>query len=113
MKIYLCAPFTHRSRLIRWLRYRRTNRVAAALIRQGHTVFSPLSHSVPISKHLKNSNDSAFWVNQDLEFIPWCEALYILRLWGWGKSAGIKREYAAAIKAGKIITRIDYGDYKK
>ena len=112
MKIYLAAPYSHRFRLIRYLRYRRTNRVAATLIKQGHIVFSPLSHSVPISRYLGNANDSGFWVEQDLSHIDWCEAFYILRLWGWGKSAGIKREYAVAMRLKKIISRIDYGDYK-
>ena len=49
MKIYLATAYNHNSELVRKLRFRMVNYAAAELMEQGHIVFSPISHSHPIS----------------------------------------------------------------
>lgn len=71
---------------------------------QGHIVFSPISHSHPISKYTKaDSCDSNFWIRQDLAFIPIIDELWIYKLPGWLLSGGIRKEIAEAEKLGKVI----------
>ena len=59
--IYLASPYSSPNRTERWLRYQAAYQAAAALMRRGLVVFSPIAHSVSICEagglpHDKNSN---------------------------------------------------------
>lgn len=47
--IYLASPYTHSDVHVREWRFREACRAAAALLRAGITVFSPIAHSHPIA----------------------------------------------------------------
>lgn len=96
--IYVAAPFSHPKKHIRDFRFNEATKYAAALMQNGHVVFSPLSHSVPISEYLDNPNDSDFYINQDLFWLAQCDELHVLMLRGYEKSSGIKREIEEAEK---------------
>ena len=102
-KIYLAAPYSHPDLQIREIRVQQVSRAAAQLMRDGHCVFSPLSHSHPIANHIGNHLEHDFWLNQCLPFIPWCDELWVMQLDGWEDSRGIEMEIEAASKAGKDI----------
>ena len=68
MKIYLATPYSHNLAGIREWRFRKINEVAGILMQQGHAVFSPISHSHPISLTIDNSLDNNFWLKQDAAF---------------------------------------------
>ena len=75
MKIYLACPYSHPSESVREARVHLSDRVAARLISQGHIVFSPLTHSHRIARHLSNALDLCFWLRQDLTFLEWADTL--------------------------------------
>jgi len=103
MKIYLCIPYSHIDPDVRHQRFDTANRGAAKLIKEGHVVFSPISHSHPIAPYIGNPNNSAFWVAQDLSFIEWCDEMHVICIDGWRESKGIKAEMAEANRLGKTI----------
>lgn len=92
MIIYVAIPFSHPDEHIRNERFEMANKYAARLMLQGRIVFSPISHSVPISKHIGNPNDSDFYVKQDLFWLKYCNEMHVLMINGWETSKGIKKE---------------------
>lgn len=104
MKIYLACPFSHKYFLVRLWRYYKVTRRAAKLMDEGHIVFSPLTHSWPVSLFTKaDDQDHHYWMKQDLTLIEWCDLFYIYALKGWSKSRGISEELLYAGKLNKEI----------
>ena len=73
-KIYLAIPYTFNPELA----FEVANKVAAKLMDQGKIVFSPISHSHPISKYIKNPQTHDFWMSQDLPMLLTCDELYLV-----------------------------------
>ena len=93
--IYLACPYTDASVDVRELRFNAATRAAAALIKQGHIVFSPITMSHPIDVVLageRGTLGSDFWVAFDEAFMSFCSEMAILRIQGWDESPGIIRE---------------------
>lgn len=104
MKIYLCVPYSSPDPDVRKWRVEQANIKAAELMMQGHLVFSPLSHSHPISFHCKvDPCDHDFWLKQDLWILDICDEMHILCLDGWEKSKGIATEIEYAKSKGMGI----------
>ena len=104
-KIYLACPYTHIDPKVRQKRFEQVNEVAGQLMKKGYIVFSPISHSHPISLTLNNSVDADFWLDQDKHFIDWCDELHILCLDGWQQSKGVSAEIKLAKKLNKRIVK--------
>lgn len=106
-KIYLAAPYSHKDPLVRERRVTKVNKKAAELMMDGHLVFSPLSHSHPISFFCAvDPCDNDFWLRQDLWILAICDEMHILCLGGWYESKGIQTEVRFAIKHGIPIVYI-------
>jgi hypothetical protein len=93
--IYLACPYTDVSAAVRERRFQAATQAAAALIRQGHIVFSPITMTHPIDTVLAGglgTLGSDFWVTFDEAFMSCCSELAILRIEGWDRSPGIMRE---------------------
>jgi hypothetical protein len=93
--IYLACPYTDPSSEVRRLRFHAATRAAAALIKQGHIVFSPITMSHPIDVVLAGEDatlGSDFWVAFDEAFMSFCSEIAILRIEGWDTSPGVNRE---------------------
>lgn len=111
--VYLAIPYTwnpNRS-------FEIANKLSAILMENSDlVVFSPISHSHPISDYLvENNNLSAdFWLKQDLRFLEKCEELHVVRINGdFGQqlienSYGCKKEIE---KAKELNIPIKYQDY--
>lgn len=97
VKIYLACPYSHPDPKVCEMRCEKADRAAAYLMACGYIVFSPISHSHPISKHLGNHLDHSFWLRQDAAWLDVCDEIHILTLDGWDKSIGVawERGYAA------------------
>ena len=107
MKIYLACPYSDPDPSVRDSRVLAADMAAASLMEQGHIVFSPLSHSHPISRFCKvDPTDHDFWLRQDLAWLRHCDELLVLTLDGWEGSKGIKTEIAEAIKIGMSVRYI-------
>ena len=95
--IYLACPYTDPDPNVRLYRFQQATKAAAALIRQGHIVFSPITMTHPIDLELagaKNTLGSEFWVGFDKTFMDRCDVFALLPLDGWQDSSGVRRELA-------------------
>jgi hypothetical protein len=108
--IYLACPYTHASADIRLQRFQQVTKAAAALIRQGHIVFSPITMTHPIDIEMAGSQNtlgSDFWVTFDETFMERCDIFVLLPLDGWRDSGGIRREIEYFRNAGKPLKVLD------
>ncbi|HUT91256.1 MAG TPA: DUF1937 family protein [Thermoguttaceae bacterium] len=101
--IYLCSPYTHPDPAVVEQRFEAACRAAAALIRQGKTVFSPVAHSHSICR-FGLPGDWGFWERHDLEHLAVCDEVVVLKLDGWQQSRGVQAEVAQARAMGKPVT---------
>ena len=99
MILYLASPYTAHHWMTEQDRYLLACEAAAALMQQGHTVFSPIAHSHGIALFLPK-HDHAFWMSQDLPFLDFTDKIVVLTLPGWEESKGIKRELEYARDKG-------------
>lgn len=120
-RVYLMAPYSHKDIRVCEERFNIANNVSAFLMDQGYIVFSPLSHSHPISmsdyaKETDTSHlDHGVWLEQDFAWLQFCEGYFILRIKGWEKSTGVSVEKAmcsALSEGAEFYGYIDY-DSKK
>jgi nucleoside 2-deoxyribosyltransferase len=108
--IYLACPYTHATAEIRLQRFQHATKAAAALIRQGHIVFSPITMTHPIDIEMAGSENtlgSDFWVAFDEAFMDRCDVFALLPLEGWQQSSGVKREIEYFESAGKPLLILD------
>ena len=68
-KIYLAIPYSDPDPEVRKGRFELVNRMAVELLEEGFNIWSPISHSHPISLYMDNSNDSDFWCENSLAFL--------------------------------------------
>jgi nucleoside 2-deoxyribosyltransferase len=111
MKIYLAIPYSFNPELS----FKIANKVAAKLMSEGHTVYSPISHSHCIADYLPNDlrTNAKWWMKQDLPMIDWAEALYVICIGENGihliaDSEGVQDEIERAKEQRKTIKIIDY-----
>lgn len=110
--IYLACPYTFNPELS----FEICNFVGAKLMEQGYIVFSPISHSHPISKMMKTelANDHDFWLSQDLPFMDICDYLYVIDIKGMDgmnlikESRGCQKEIRNADRIGVEIVYYEY-----
>lgn len=100
MIIYLATPYSHPKHEFREMRFQISNRVAAWVMSQGHTVFSPISHSHPIAAYLPEEllMDHEFWMHQDLPILSKCDELWVYPGDAADVSRGVAREIEEAEK---------------
>jgi hypothetical protein len=77
-------------------------------MQSGIVVFSPLSHSVPISTEIDDSVTLSheFWMSQDLPILRRCDEMLLIGLSGWHESRGVQQEIFEAISHSIPITFI-------
>jgi nucleoside 2-deoxyribosyltransferase len=107
--IYLASPYTHSDVHVREWRFREACRAAAALLRAGITVFSPIAHSHPIAAFgMPTSWD--FWSQVDREYLSRCDVLAVLTLPGWRESVGVQAEIGLAGQLGLPVVFVAPSD---
>jgi len=102
MKIYLAIPYSGNEEES----FRTANAFAGKLMRKGHIVFSPISHSHPISKTFKEM-PWEFWKSQDEAFLEWCDELCVIMADGWEDSRGVTEEIEIIKEMKKPINYMD------
>ena len=104
MILYLASPYTtpNNNKACEYVRYINACKAAATLMQQGHTVFSPIAHSHGIARFIQDHNHE-FWMEQDLPFLDFADKVVVLKLPGWEKSKGIKRELEYAREKGMSV----------
>lgn len=103
--IYLASPYTHPDNEVRQWRFCEACRAAAALLRAGVTVFSPIAHSHPIAR-FGMPTSWAFWSQVDREYLSRCDVLAVLTLAGWRESVGVQAEIKLAREMGLPVVYV-------
>jgi anaerobic selenocysteine-containing dehydrogenase len=82
--------------------------IAGQLMEEGNAVWSPISHSHPISQAAGiPQNDHDFWLSKDLEMLSRCDLVLVVTYEpAWRHSRGVKAEIAEAERLGKPIVYV-------
>ena len=112
--LYLAGPYSPIEKAGPWrkasimgARFEQLNEIAGKLMKQGYIVFSPISHSHPISLHIGNSLSHAFWLEQDRFYMNACDECWVAKLPGWRESKGVNYEIWYFRMAGKPVKYLE------
>jgi hypothetical protein len=84
--------------------------IAAALIKRGLAVFSPICHSHPIAVYGGiDAVDHELWMRIDREMWERCDELLVAKMPGWDQSRGIAAEIEYFLSHGKPVTYTEVG----
>lgn len=101
--IYLACPYSHLDSNVREYRFMKANQMAALLMRDGHIVYSPISHTHPIAMEGDLPLDWSYWQSVDEFYIRLCERVIVLMLTGWESSKGVQAEIEIARALDKPV----------
>jgi len=101
---YLACPYSHPDHAVRVARFEAANRAAGVLIREGHKVFSPISHTHPIAECCDLPLGWDFWEAFDRAFLSISGRVVVLLIDGWRESKGVQGELRIAAELGLPIT---------
>ncbi len=96
-KIFLACPYGHADAAVVEQRFEVANAVAATIARSGSIVFSQVSMSHPINRHLADLDKAGvgkLWAPIDAAFMADMNELIVIDEPGWKESAGVAREIA-------------------
>ncbi len=105
--VYLATPYSHPDPEIREWRFRRVNKLAARLMREGLHVYSPISHTHPIAVAGDLPKGWDYWEQHDRAILACCCRVIVFRQEGWLQSAGVQAEIGIA---KELRLPIDYVD---
>ena len=106
--VYLAVPYSHPDPKIKEWRFAQVNKMTAKLMKEGITVFSPISHCHSIAKHNALPTDWEFWKKFDIAYLSCSRKLLVYKLDGWETSVGIAGETKIANELGIPIEYIEY-----
>lgn len=107
---YLASPYTDPDPLIREQRYLKTAETVAILLKNGIWTYSPIVHCHEVVKIWDLPHHAEFWKEYDAAMIRASTGLFVLRLEGWAKSAGVRGEIELATQLGLSITYMLSGE---
>jgi hypothetical protein len=103
---YLASPYSHEDQNVMKTRFDLVTKASAELMSLGIFVYSPITHSHPMSEYgLPTTWD--FWKEYDELFLSKCDALLVLKLDGWERSTGVTAEIDYAKLHEIEITYLD------
>lgn len=105
--IYLATPYTHPDKYMEEIRFLCAAQVAAALMREGNIVFSPIAHTHWIARMGELPAGWDYWRQFDEAFIKVCTKLIVVKMIGWEDSKGVKAEIEIAKELGKPVEYMD------
>jgi len=108
--IYLSAPYTHPSVMVRKQRFLAVTKIAGDYLKEGQHIISPITHSHPIVCELDIPHTWEFWKEFDYMLIRMCSKMVVLMIDGWNESVGVQAEIEYARKLGLPI---GYKKYKE
>jgi hypothetical protein len=94
------------------LSYEIANEMSVYFINKGFNVFSPITHSHPLTKYGLRG-DFAFWEAMDIQYVDWADEVVVIVVPenGWElieSSVGVQGEKAHAEKTGKRVRYFSY-----
>jgi hypothetical protein len=112
--IYLAVPYSYKDAdpavvaQVQETRFKIVSKVAAKLMNEGNYIFSPISHSHPLSVAGGLPGDWKFWEGYDRCILSFCKKVIVLRLPGWETSTGVQAEIKIARELGIPVEFIDH-----
>lgn len=108
---YLACPYSHHKEHVMTDRFEAINDAAGILIKEGYIVFSPISHSHPISLTMEpdDKRDQELWLGQDEFFLSRSDVMIVATFPGWEQSAGVAYEIKFAKKYGIPVVYRRFG----
>jgi hypothetical protein len=113
LRVYLAVPYEYEYDSVRDFRFRHVTEAAFKLLERGYHVFSPITHSRPMSfwpnGKLREGmvQDFSFWQEQNFSFLRhWADLLAVLPLSGWRESVGVAAEIAEAHRLSVPVVRL-------
>lgn len=104
--IYIACPFRHEDPNVQRKRCAAAHAVAAELSAKGMHVFSPLTHN-EILMEMHPEIPGEHWMEFDLTILAICQKLVVLKLDGWDRSNGVRREIAFAKERGIPVEEME------
>lgn len=114
--VYLAGPYTAkgeqaetdlRKQLTQGARFNMLTRYAAQIMAAELLVYSPITHSHPMTLHEPLPGTWAYWERMDREMLSICSELWIMKLDGWEDSEGLQHEIAIAREWRKPVVFIE------
>ena len=106
-KLYLGLPYSDNNSKVMQYRFEVANQIAAELMNMGYYVFSPISHSHPISVQCGLPGDYFYWKKWNRSFLEWAEVLIVVKLEGWKRSEGLNGEVDVISVLGKPVITVN------
>jgi hypothetical protein len=104
---YLACPYSHDDPVVKARRFMAANEAAAKLMKGGHCVYSPISHSHPIAVQCGLPGTWEYWREVDETYLFLSKVVFVLRLDGWRESEGVTAEIRYAKATGIPVEYID------
>lgn len=114
-KIYLAIPYTG----MRDSAFRQANVASVEILNLGHNVFSPITHSHPLTllERYEIPHTWEYWQHIDYQYLDWADELWILvpeeGIQPVKKSTGVQAEIAYAKKLGIPILYVSIDELMK
>lgn len=105
---YLASPYSHPEAHVREWRFQKVCAAAAALMRDGELVFSPIAQSHPIALYGALPLGFDFWERYDRAVLACCRRVLVYKLPGWDASKGVAAEIAIAIELDIPVDHLPY-----
>ena len=101
--IYLAAPYSHESKLIRFERFEKINAMAARLMQARLYIFSPISHTHPIAEAGELPKGWEYWKWYDEQYLAVCKAMIVYAMQGHLESIGVQAEIRFMESVGRRV----------
>jgi len=102
--IYLACPYTHADPEIMEERFKSATLAASWIRQQGYLVFSPITHSHPMALIRELPRDFSYWQADAELMVGFCKEIVILKIEGWERSTGIRREVELAYSLSRPVS---------
>jgi nucleoside 2-deoxyribosyltransferase len=107
--IYLASPYSHPEASVREARYNAARLCAAACLKIGQPVFSPIAYGHPLNEVEPALGTSAqAWKEFNTAMLRHASMMSVLMLEGWDQSAGVTAEIAMAKALDIPVYYIEY-----
>lgn len=109
MLLYLAGPYTHQLASVRENRYHAHREATGTLMREGWSVFSPITQGHNVDDLVKW--DGRQWLDFDLPILKKADILGVLTLPGWRNSFGTEEEIQFSQQNRIKIIKLDPNHY--
>lgn len=110
--VYLASPYSHPNPIVQRQRFHDVCLAAAALMRKGHIIYSPIAHCHPIATFGRLDTDAVSWRRHNFAFLAVASEFWVLELDGWEDSEGIAAEIQEADRLRKMIRYVKPAVYQ-